>query len=107
MSWSPAFVLLATVTSFATELFSNTVIQLALLEALHVGAPSSPVLIELMLAVTLSCTCAFMSPLATGVNGLVFGELRGTSLWRMLATGLVMNLAGALVVGLWVFGVVR
>jgi sodium-dependent dicarboxylate transporter 2/3/5 len=96
------YVALAALTSFATELFSNTVIQLAMFEAIGAAPAAAPVRIELMLVVTLSCTCAFMSPLATGVNGLVFGELRGTSLRRMLATGAAMNVVGALVVGLWV-----
>jgi len=59
-----------------------------------------------MLVVTLSCTCAFMSPLATGVNGLVFGEMRGASLWRMLLAGIFMNLAAAVTIAAWVYWVV-
>ncbi len=101
-----ALVAVAALTSFATEVFSNTVVQLAMFEILTARVDALESVIFALLAVTLSCTCAFMSPLATGVNGLVFGEMRGTSLARMLVTGTVMNLVAALVITLWVRNVV-
>lgn len=101
-----ATLLLALTTTFSTELLSNTVVQLGMFETIleHGGGTQ---LIYPLLVTTLSCTCAFMSPLATGVNGLVFGEMRGASLWRMLIAGLVMNLASALVISAWVSWVIR
>jgi sodium-dependent dicarboxylate transporter 2/3/5 len=102
-----ATALIALITSFSTELLSNTVVQLGMFETIHAHGAQAGTLIYPLLAATLSCTCAFMSPLATGVNGLVFGEMRGASLWRMLLAGVVMNLAAALIIAAWVHWVVR
>lgn len=98
-----AFTWVALLTSFATQFMSNTVVQLALFEMLNLHPGTGGLTIYLLLVVTLSCTCAFMTPIATGVNGLVYGELKGTSLWRMLVTGAVMNLVAAIVIAGWVF----
>jgi len=98
----PAHVLLALVTSFTTEALSNTVVQLGMFETLFAHAGGHDRVIYPLLTVTLSCTCAFMSPVATGVNGLVFGEMRGASLWRMLLAGLLMNVVAALTIAAWV-----
>lgn len=97
-----AHALLALATSFATELLSNTVVQLGMFETLLAHGAGNGALIYPLLTVTLSCTCAFMSPVATGVNGLVFGEMRGASLWRMLLAGLLMNVVAALTIAAWV-----
>jgi len=101
-----AFAWIALLTSFTTQFLSNTVVQLALFETLtaHPGAASQ--LMDLQLVVTLSCTCAFMTPIATGVNGLVYGELDGMSLGRMLFAGAVMNVVAALTIAAAVFYVV-
>ncbi|GAB4263884.1 MAG: hypothetical protein Kow0092_15170 [Deferrisomatales bacterium] len=89
--------------SFATEAVSNTAVQVSLLVLLEPLAPSLPCsYTRAALAVTLSSTCAFMSPLATGVNGFVYGGIRGVSLWRMLAAGVAMNLAAAALMSTWV-----
>lgn len=101
-----AFVWVAFLASFATQVMSNTVVQLVLFETLNVHPGTGELLIYLLLVVTLSSTCAFMTPIATGVNGLVYGELRGISLTRMLFTGAVMNAVAALVIAGWVFYVV-
>ena len=59
-----------------------------------------------LIIITLSCTCAFMSPIATGVNGLAFGGVKGVSFTRMLLVGCIMNIAGALLISGWVLGVI-
>jgi sodium-dependent dicarboxylate transporter 2/3/5 len=88
--------------TFATQLMSNTVVQLALFETLSAHPGAGDRMIYLLLVVTLSSTCAFMTPIATGVNGLVYGEVSGASLSRMLFTGAVMNVGAAVVIGIWV-----
>jgi sodium-dependent dicarboxylate transporter 2/3/5 len=98
----PALSLIALLTSFTTEMLSNTVVQLGMFETLSAHSGSDGQLIYPLLAVTLSCTCAFMSPVATGTNGLVFGEMRGASLWRMLVAGMFMNLVAGLTIAAWV-----
>ncbi len=97
----------ALITSFTTEIFSNTAVQLGMFAVLLPLAPSLgfPPLLAL-LAVTLSCTCAFMSPIATGVNGLAFGGVRGASFGKMLLVGACMNAVAALFIALWVYFVV-
>jgi di/tricarboxylate transporter len=47
-----------------------------------------------------------MSPIATGVNGLAFGGVKGVSFTRMLLVGFIMNIAGALLIAGWVFGII-
>ena len=101
-----SMVVIALTTSFATEALSNTVVQLGMFETIQAQGAVASGMIYPMLVVTLSCTCAFMSPLATGVNGLVFGEMRGASLWRMLLAGVFMNLAAAVTIAAWVYWVV-
>lgn len=102
--WS--LIVIALTTSFATEVLSNTVVQLGMFETIVAHGTAGGAMIYPMLVVTLSCTCAFMSPLATGVNGLVYGEMRGASLWRMLLAGVFMNLAAAVTIAAWVRWVV-
>ncbi len=97
----------ALVTSFSTEILSNTVVQIALFSVVApltagIGVQTAPVLLN----ITLSCTAAFMSPAATGVNGLAFGEIRGMSIMQMLGIGFFMNLVGAAIISTWVWWVV-
>ncbi|MBW2733614.1 MAG: hypothetical protein JRH20_14595, partial [Deltaproteobacteria bacterium] len=102
-----ALLIVALITSFSTELLSNTAVQLAMFAVLSQLGPSLGLsLRDGALVASLSCTCAFMSPIATGVNGLAFGGLRGVSLTRMLGAGVVMNLVAALVISAWVVWVV-
>ena len=101
------FLLIALATSFSTEVLSNTAVQLsffmiALPAALTLGFPA----LEMLIIITLSCTSAFMSPIATGVNGLAFGGVKGVSFSKMLVVGFVMNIAGALLISGWVLIVV-
>ncbi len=90
------FLVIALITSFSTEVFSNTVVQLALfLVLLPIAQASGFNPAQALLLVTLSCTCAFMSPIATPVNALAFGGVQGISLWRWLTTGAAMNTIAA------------
>ena len=98
-----AFTWVALLTSFTTQLMTNTVVQLALFETLNAHPATGGILIYLLLTVTLSSTCAFMTPIATGVNGLVYGELEGTSLWRMMFAGALMNTVGSIVIAACVY----
>jgi sodium-dependent dicarboxylate transporter 2/3/5 len=97
------FFLVALATSFSTEVLSNTAVQLsffvmALPLAQTLGVPA----IEVLIIITLSCTSAFMSPIATGVNGLAFGGVKGVSFRKMLVVGFWMNIAGALLIAGWI-----
>lgn len=103
MSVFVLLLVIALMTSFSTEIFSNTVVQLALFLVLLPIAELgrfSPALA--LLVVTLSCTCAFMSPIATPVNALAFGGVQGVSLWRWLTTGAAMNALAATAITVYV-----
>ena len=96
--------IIALLSSFATELFSNTVVQLALfLVLLPVAEPWRFDPAQALLVVTLSCTCAFMSPIATPVNALAFGGMPGMLLRRWLSVGALMNVVAALAIAGYVF----
>ncbi len=101
------FLSVALMTSFATEILSNTAVQIGMFVfllplSLKMGFPP----ITVLLVATLSCNCAFMTPIATGVNGLVFGGVRKVALWRMLVVGTVMNITAALLISFWMYRVV-
>jgi sodium-dependent dicarboxylate transporter 2/3/5 len=101
------FFLIALATSFSTELLSNTAVQLSFfVMALPLAQTLGFSALEILIIVTLSCTCAFMSPIATGVNGLAFGGVKDVSLSKMLVVGFIMNLAGAGLISSWVLFVV-
>jgi sodium-dependent dicarboxylate transporter 2/3/5 len=94
--------LIALLTSFGTEFLSNTAVQIAMFLVLITLSKvlTAPLLIALIVT-TLSCTSAFMSPIATGVNGLAFGAIPNVSLWRMLVVGFWMNIIGAALISAW------
>lgn len=84
--------------SMMTESTSNmatTILLLPILAAAAVGVGLDPML--LMIPATLSASCAFMLPVATAPNAIVFGSgyIRSTD---MIRTGLVLNLLGALII---------
>ncbi len=108
MSLFLLFLVIALVTSFSTEIFSNTVVQLALfLVLLPLAQTGGFDPAQALLLVTLSCTCAFMSPIATPVNALAFGGVQGISLWRWLTTGAVMNAIAATAITAYVLSFVE
>jgi sodium-dependent dicarboxylate transporter 2/3/5 len=56
----------------------------------------------LMIPATLSASCAFMMPVATPPNAIVFGSGR-LSVGEMARIGIVLNLLGAVVITLVVY----
>ncbi len=86
--------------TFLTELTSNTATTEMLLPVLAGIAMSSninPLLF--MLPATLSASMAFMLPVATPPNAIIFGTNR-IRMMQMARTGLVLNIAGAIVITL-------
>ena len=97
----PPFVLILMVClsiTFLTELTSNTATTemiLPILASVAVATNVHPLL--LMIPATLSASCAFMMPVATPPNAIVFGSDR-VRIPEMAKIGLVLNLVGALVI---------
>lgn len=89
--------------TFLTEITSNTATTALLMPILAAAALSSgiePAL--LMLPAALSASCAFMLPVATAPNAIVFGSGKIT-VQQMARTGFVLNLIGTAVISLVVF----
>jgi len=91
------YTILAVITTFATEFVSNTTVALTFFPVTYILSSSLGfnVLASLIL-VSLSSTCAFMSPIATPVNALAFGSVKGVSLGKMMITGFLMNIVSSL-----------
>jgi len=87
---------------FLTEILSNTVVSTAFFPVVYFtsSAYNIPPLI-LMIAVSVASTCAFMTPIATPCNALAFGEMKRTSLVKMLVLGFPLNIFGAFLITLW------
>ena len=90
---------LSTATIFLTEFMSNTLVATALFysaiplaDALGISA------LPLFVAISMASTCAFMTPVATPVNSLAFGEIRGISVGRMMAAGAILIILGAVLI---------
>lgn len=88
------------VTTFLTELTSNTATSTILMPvlaatAVAVGVPAP----ALMIPAALSASCAFMLPVATPPNAIVFGS-GWVTIRQMSRVGLAMNLSGAVVITL-------
>ena len=104
----PTFVLILLVClaiTFLTELTSNlatTEMILPILAAVTVTTEMNPLI--LMIPATLSASCAFMMPVATPPNAIVFGSDR-ISVGEMARVGLVLNLIGAVVIAALVYTV--
>lgn len=84
--------------TFLTEMTSNTATTLLMLPVLAATAISiyiDPLL--LMLPATLTASCAFMLPVATAPNVIVFGTGH-LSVSQMVRTGFVLNLSGVALV---------
>lgn len=86
--------------TFLTELTSNTATAemfLPVLASLAVAVNANPLL--LMIPATLSCSCAFMLPVATPPNAIAFGTDR-VSMRDMARVGVVLNVVGSLLITL-------
>jgi sodium-dependent dicarboxylate transporter 2/3/5 len=87
-----------TLTTFLTEVTSNTAtanVLMPVLAATAVAADIDPKL--LMVPAALSCSCAFMLPVATPPNAIVFSTAH-IKIRTMVREGLVLNLVGIIVV---------
>lgn len=84
--------------TFLTELTSNlatTEMILPILASVAVVTETHPLFV--MIPATLSASCAFMMPVATPPNAIVFGSER-LSVGEMARIGIVLNLVGAVVI---------
>ena len=94
-----AVILLVCLTlTFLTELTSNlatTEMILPILASVAVLTEMNPLM--LMVPATLSASCAFMMPVATPPNAIVFGSDR-ISVGEMARAGIFLNLIGAVVI---------
>ncbi|MDD2331070.1 MAG: hypothetical protein PHI68_00300 [Candidatus Cloacimonetes bacterium] len=97
------YLIIALITTFTTEVVSNSVIQISLFVVLFPLSKTNPEISwQTMLIITLCSTCAFMTPLATPSNGLGFGASSKIYLRYMLLAGGIMNLVSAGLITLWV-----
>ena len=90
--------IVALTVTFLTEITSNTAttaLLMPILAAASLGAGIEPAL--LMLPAALSASCAFMLPVATGPNAIVFGSGR-ISVQQMVREGIILNLIGIMTI---------
>lgn len=86
--------------AFLTELTSNTAtteILLPVISGLAVNIKVNPLL--LMVPATLSASLAFMLPVATPPNAIIFGSGK-VNIWHMVRSGIFLNLAAIIVVSI-------
>jgi len=84
--------------TFLTEVTSNTAtasLLMPLLAATAVAGEFNPLL--LMVPAVLSASCAFMLPVATAPNAIMFGSGK-VGIKDMAKAGLVLNLLGAVII---------
>ncbi len=89
--------------TFLTELTSNTATTemiLPILAGISVTTGIHPLL--LMIPATLSASMAFMLPVATPPNAIIFGSSR-VSVLQMARTGFILNLIGSVVISLMMY----
>ncbi len=95
-----AIAIVVAVVIFLTEITSNTATTAAFLPplgALAVSLGMSPEMLAIPAAIAASC--AFMLPVATPPNAIVFGAGR-LSIRQMVRSGLILNLAGIMIITL-------
>ncbi len=89
--------------TFLTELTSNTATTemiLPIIAAVAVSMQINPLM--LMIPATLSASCAFMMPVATPPNAIVFGSGR-LRISDMAKTGIVINFVGVTIISIFVY----
>lgn len=89
--------------TFLTEVTSNTATTqmiLPILASLAVDMQTNPLL--LMIPATLSASCAFMMPVATPPNAIVFGSGR-IRIAEMARVGIFINIIGVIVISLFFY----
>lgn len=86
--------------TFLTELTSNTAMTemvLPILASVAVAMKTNPLM--LMIPATLSASCAFMMPVATPPNAIIFGSGR-VKILEMAKVGFIINIVGIIVITL-------
>ncbi len=101
----PLFIIIsiAIIVTFLTELTSNTATVetfLPILAGLAVSIETNPLMF--MLPATIAGSMAFMLPVATPPNAIVFGT-RKVRITEMIKTGLFLNIVGAIILALLVY----
>jgi len=94
-------VIICTSITFLTELTSNTAtteMVLPILAPMALAIDVDP--LKLMIPATLSASCAFMLPVATPPNAIIFGTGRVT-MQDMMRAGLRLNLIGIVLITVW------
>ena len=106
LSSVPVFVLvllICLVVTFLTELTSNSATAILLMPILAVVATSNELDPRiLMIPATISASFAFMLPVATPPNAIVFGSGKIT-VSEMVREGLVLNLIGVAIVSVYCY----
>ena len=93
-------ILICLIVTFLTEVTSNTAtasLLMPLLAAASVATDIDPYL--LMIPAAMSASCAFMLPVATAPNAVIYGSGQVT-IKDMARAGFVLNLAGAVVISI-------
>ena len=106
-SMSPSYLVAGFVLSslFLTEIMSNlalTVVMVPVVAQVAVAWGMDPLL--LVVPVTMASSCAFMLPMATPPNAIVFGSGQ-LSMSKMVRVGLVLNLVAAMLAWLWAMAI--
>ena len=106
LSFLPHFIMIiivAATISFLTELTSNTATTqmiLPILASVSIALGMNPML--LMLTATLSASMAFMLPVATPPNTIIFASGR-IKIYEMAKSGIALNIIGIIVVSIIVY----
>lgn len=97
------FLIIVGLMVFLTEVTTNVASVTALtpvFAALAISLNVDPMIV--LAAITLGASCAFMLPVATPPNAVIFGSER-VSMAQMLRAGFVLNLVGIVVISFWVY----
>ena len=89
---------ICTTLTFLTELTSNTATTqmiLPILSSIAVAMKTNPLM--LLIPATLSASCAFMMPVATPPNAIIFGSGR-VRIFEMVKAGILINFIGVFVI---------
>jgi sodium-dependent dicarboxylate transporter 2/3/5 len=96
----PMMLVICLVVTFLTEATSNTAttaLLMPILAAAAIAVSVDPLL--LMVPAAMSASCAFMLPVATAPNAVVFGT-EEIPIERMVREGFVVNVVGAVIISL-------
>lgn len=104
-TWNPFFMILAIciVMTFLTELTSNTATTemiLPVLAGIAITTDINPLM--LMIPATMSASMAFMLPVATPPNAIIFGTGKIKS-QQMARTGLIINFVAAIIITVFIY----